>query len=174
MLCRLSLRAGEMQVAANAVEFNYLLGSGLLVEYEIFARGKRGHLPDLFLGVLGRVRRAEPKHAAVLYLKNIERRTCHLYPRFTSFTDRDFFQRSLFLPEILRAFRCFLSPQFVGKDLLGDGQRDLGEMYFGPIVIPPSNTLTLSGLKRYGANLLESELSFSALGTLWLRKRGVE
>ncbi len=62
-----------------------------------------------------RGRRAEPEHAAVLHLKNIERRTCHLYPRFTALTDRDFFQRGLFLPGNLRALRCFFPPQLAPR-----------------------------------------------------------
>ena len=64
--------------------------SGLLVEEEVLAGGTRGDLPDLLLGVFDGGCRAKPEHPAVFYLENIEPRTCHLYPRFTSFTDRDF------------------------------------------------------------------------------------
>jgi len=127
----LSLSVGGLQGAARTVKLDDHPGSGLLVEEEVFARGTRGDLPDLLLGVLDRGRGAKPKHAVVLYLKNVERRTCHRDPRFRSFTDRDFFYWSrlqLFLPGSLGAFRCLFQSQFVGKDLLGDGQRNLGEM----------------------------------------------
>jgi hypothetical protein len=86
----LSLSAGEMHGAASAVRLDDQLSSGLVVEEEVLAGGTRGDLPDLLLGVFEGGCRAKPEHSAVFYLENIERRTCHLYPRFTSFTDRDF------------------------------------------------------------------------------------
>ena len=89
MVRTLSLSAGEMHGAASAVRLDDQLSSGLLVEEEVPAGGTRGDLPDLLLGVFNSGCRAKPEHSAVFHFENIERRTCHLYPRFTSFTDRD-------------------------------------------------------------------------------------
>jgi hypothetical protein len=86
----LSLSAGEMPGAASAVRLDDQLSSGLLVEEAVLAGGTRGDLRDLLVGVFDGGCRANPEHCAVFYLENIEPRTCHLYPRFTSFTDRDF------------------------------------------------------------------------------------
>jgi hypothetical protein len=146
----LSQNAGEMHGAASVVRLDDQLSSGLLVEEEVLARGTRGDLPDLLLGVFNSGCRAKPEHSAVFYFENIERRTCHLYPRFSSFTTATLSngRLQLFLPGKLRAFRCLFPSQLVGKDLLGDGQWNLREMYFGPEhCTPPSNTSTLAGLQ---------------------------
>jgi hypothetical protein len=89
MVRTLSMSAGEMHGATSAVKLDDQLSSGLLVEEEVPAGGTRGDLPDLLLGVFDGGCRAKPEHSAVFYLENIEPRTCHLYPRITSFTDRD-------------------------------------------------------------------------------------
>jgi hypothetical protein len=136
--------------AASVVRLDDQLSSGFLVEEEVLARGTRGDLPDLLLGVFNSGCRAKPEHSAVFYFENIERRTCHLYPRFTSFTTATLSngRLQLFLPGKLRAFPCLFPSQLVGKDLLGDGQWNLREMYFGPEhCTPPSNTSTLAGLQ---------------------------